>query len=427
MFDKISNIKYDMRLDKRSVESKNIFRFAYILDSYKDDPNNYLVHTISSGQTIESISAQYYGDSNYSWVILMYNNLLDIYEELPKSEPMLRDYVAKKYIPKNVPELKRMISAPLLPKNGNTSFGHYNGQIVYDESIDRGVKWDSITQNWAPMPSLGPPKPSPSEFNISCNNWNDPEKSSHFLINNLIDPELVLFRGGTYKFKINFSPADTFYLTTDDGKNYWRQNQYIGIYTNGITERDFYGSTHITFEVPKDAPDLLYYSSDRTRPVDDNNNRNMSARIIIKSLEDVPYVSQSDSNALQNLNGRVMGKVVKVEDNFYVWNGMDTEPNQTNFLAGWNLLNPISSNTYSIELGLLTAMQTPHKFTHKINNHIITAATYSMLPAEKKNLYSMQSKLEYEEEKNEKNRTIRIMKKQLLGQFLENWERIVAE
>jgi len=39
----------------------------------------------------------------------------------------------------------------------------------------------------------------------------------------------------------------------------------------------------------------------------------------------------------------------------------------------------------------------------------------------------MQSKLEYEEDKNEKNRTIRIMKKQLLGQFLENWERIVAE
>ena len=151
----------------------------------------------------------------------MYNNLLDIYEEFPKSELMLKEYISKKYIPKNVLELKRMIPAPLLPKNGNTSFGHYNGQIVYDESIDRGVKWDSITRNWAPLASIGPPTPSPAEFNISCNNWNEPEKSSHFLINNLIDPELVLFRGGTYKFKINFSPADTFYLTTDDGKNYW--------------------------------------------------------------------------------------------------------------------------------------------------------------------------------------------------------------
>ena len=38
----------------------------------------------------------------------------------------------------------------------------------------------------------------------------------------------------------------------------------------------------------------------------------------------------------------------------------------------------------------------------------------------------MQSKYAYEEEKNEKNRTIRIMKKDLLGKFLENWERIVA-
>ena len=160
MFNKISNIEYDINLNNRPVKSKNIFRFAYILDSYKDDPKNYLVHTIETGQTIESIAAKYYGDAKYSWVILMYNNLLDIYEELPKSEPMLREYVSKKYIPKNVLELKRFTPSPLLPKNGNTSFGNYNGQIVYDESIDRGVKWDSITQNWSPLPRVGPPTPS---------------------------------------------------------------------------------------------------------------------------------------------------------------------------------------------------------------------------------------------------------------------------
>jgi hypothetical protein len=71
-------------------------------------------------------------------------------------------------------------------------------------------------------------------------------------------------------------------------------------------------------------------------------------------------------------------------------------------------------------------MQTPHKFTHKIEGYKITSDTYSALPAEEKNSYIMQSKYAYEEEKNEKNRTIRIMKKDLLGKFLENWERIVA-
>ena len=426
MFNKISNIEYDINLNNRPIESKNIFRFAYIIDSYKDDPKNYLIHTIETGQTLESIASQYYGDSKYSWVILMYNNLLDIYEELPKSEPMLRDYVAKKYIPKNVQELKRMVPAPLLPKDGKTTFGNYNGQIVYDESIDRGVKWDSITQNWSPLARIGTATPSPIEFNISCNDWNDPEKSNHFLIDNILDPDLTLFRGGTYTFKINFSPRDIFYLTTDDGKNYWKPHNYYGIYVNGLTEKNFFGSRLITFKVPKDAPDRLYYSSDRTRPYDANNNRNMSNIIRIRNLEDVPYVSQSDRNALQNLNGMVMGKVVKIKDDFYVWNGMQTTPNQTNFIDGWNLLNPQSDIAYDIELGLLTAMQTPHKFTHTINGHIITAATYSMLPAEKKNLYTMQSKFSFEEEKNEKNRTIRIMKKQLLGKFLEHWERIVA-
>ena len=101
-------------------------------------------------------------------------------------------------------------------------------------------------------------------------------------------------------------------------------------------------------------------------------------------LEDVPYVSQSDRNALQNLNGLVMGKVVKIKDNFYIWNGMYTEPNQTNFINGWNLLNPQTqtTNEYATELGLLTAMQTPHKFTHIIDGHTITPATYAHVRGE---------------------------------------------
>ena len=46
MFNKISNIEYDINLNNRPIESKNIFRFAYIIDSYKDDPKNYLIHTL---------------------------------------------------------------------------------------------------------------------------------------------------------------------------------------------------------------------------------------------------------------------------------------------------------------------------------------------------------------------------------------------
>jgi len=37
----------------------------------------------------------------------------------------------------------------------------------------------------------------------------------------------------------------------------------------------------------------------------------------------------------------------------------------------------------------------------------------------------MQSKYEYEEELNEKNRKIKIMKPQLLEDFLKDWEKVV--
>ena len=425
MFDKISNIKYDIKLDQRPMESKNIFRFAYILDSYKDDPKNYLVHSIESGQTMENISSQYYGDSKYSWVILMYNNILDVYEELPKNQNTLSEYIAKKYEPRNVVELKRLFPSTNLPKDGTTSLGNYNGQIVYDESIDRGVKWDSITQNWAPLPQVGYPIPSSRNFDISCNDWNAPEKSIHFLINGVSDPEITLFRGGTYTFKVDYLPNNTFYFTTDDGRTNWRESQFYGRYYDGITEKDFLGSNKITFKVPDNAPNTLYYCSSKTKPYNDNT-RVMSNVIRIRNIEDFTYVSQSDRNALQNLNGRVIGKIVKVNDDYYIWNGVATKPNETNFMNGWNLLNPQSEQSYDIPLGLIASSQIPHKYTHNVHDHIITPTTYSMLSNEEKNLYTMQSKYDYEEEKNEKNRTIRIMKKQLLGRFLEHWEGIVA-
>ena len=39
--------------------------------------------------------------------------------------------------------------------------------------------------------------------------------------------------------------------------------------------------------------------------------------------------------------------------------------------------------------------------------------------------YTMQSKYEYEEEMNEKNRKIKIMKPQLLENFLKDWEKVI--
>ena len=65
-----------------------------------------------------------------------------------------------------------------------------------------------------------------------------------------------LRRGGTYTFNVNAS-GHPFYFTTDNGTNF-SSGTYFGEYTNGVTGSRTDSGT-ITFVVPNDAPDTLYY------------------------------------------------------------------------------------------------------------------------------------------------------------------------
>ena len=65
-----------------------------------------------------------------------------------------------------------------------------------------------------------------------------------------------LYRGTTYTFEVT-ATGHPFYFTTDDGTNYVSGN-YVGEYTSGVTNSRTDNGT-ITFTVPSDAPDTLYY------------------------------------------------------------------------------------------------------------------------------------------------------------------------
>jgi predicted RecA/RadA family phage recombinase len=67
-----------------------------------------------------------------------------------------------------------------------------------------------------------------------------------------------MYRGGTYTFNLDPSVAGhPFYFTTDNGTNYGTQ-QYVGEWTSGVTNSRADSGT-ITFTVPSNAPDTLYY------------------------------------------------------------------------------------------------------------------------------------------------------------------------
>jgi plastocyanin len=71
-----------------------------------------------------------------------------------------------------------------------------------------------------------------------------------------------LYRGSTYTFNLASSIAShPFYLTTDNGTSFV-SGQYVGEYTSGVTgsrNNGSTGQTTLTFTVPNNAPDVLYY------------------------------------------------------------------------------------------------------------------------------------------------------------------------
>jgi hypothetical protein len=79
-----------------------------------------------------------------------------------------------------------------------------------------------------------------------------PSGISGYIINNQFNPTLTLQRGVTYVFSVNAS-GHPFYIKTVPG-NTGTGNQY----TSGVTSNGVQIGT-LTFAVPLDAPDTLYY------------------------------------------------------------------------------------------------------------------------------------------------------------------------
>jgi hypothetical protein len=90
-----------------------------------------------------------------------------------------------------------------------------------------------------------------------------------------------LYRGATYTFHLDSSLSNEhpFYITTDNGSGFVA-GQYVGEYTSGVTGSRNDGSTGkgtLTFTVPLDAPDTLYYQC--------GNHQSMRGVITIRNLE----------------------------------------------------------------------------------------------------------------------------------------------
>lgn len=102
-FSKLPNIEYSEKpirfpiSDKQYVLAKNIFRKYKIRERSFQSSVFFNKYTIEDGERLDTIAAKVYGSSEYDWVIMLTNNIVDPYSDLPIRDSNLYDFVVEKY------------------------------------------------------------------------------------------------------------------------------------------------------------------------------------------------------------------------------------------------------------------------------------------------------------------------------------------
>jgi len=83
------------------VAAKNIFRRVKIRESIQDDVLGFEQYSVGNNERPDQVAYDKYSDSGLDWVILLCNNVINLYQDWPLSEQELYDMVERKYLSVN--------------------------------------------------------------------------------------------------------------------------------------------------------------------------------------------------------------------------------------------------------------------------------------------------------------------------------------
>jgi len=76
---------------------KNLSIRPAVVNEFFGNRSNFEAYTIVDGETPETIAFDQFGDPQYHWAIMLPNNILNIYEDWPKTTNQLQDFLIAKY------------------------------------------------------------------------------------------------------------------------------------------------------------------------------------------------------------------------------------------------------------------------------------------------------------------------------------------
>lgn len=100
-----SYFSYINNIIVNDIAIKNIFKKFVINEKYLGLTYIFKEHSITDGETPETLSYNYYGDKKYFWIILLSNNIQDYFYDWPLKDTELRNY-AERYVQKILDDIE---------------------------------------------------------------------------------------------------------------------------------------------------------------------------------------------------------------------------------------------------------------------------------------------------------------------------------
>jgi len=95
-FDYVNRIPGDQNISSYT-EVKNLFLRVKLNSKIFSEISNFNKYIIRGDERPDNVAEKVYGDSNLDWVILLSNNIINIYDEWPMSNRTFELYMNKKY------------------------------------------------------------------------------------------------------------------------------------------------------------------------------------------------------------------------------------------------------------------------------------------------------------------------------------------
>ena len=154
-FREVSDLFYQSQQQNRNssfdyVKVKNLFRRAKIRDDFFQSVTVFNKYKIIGEERPEQVAEKIYGSSEYDWVVLISNNIINVRTEWPMSEYDFNQYLFRKYTTEELYEAHHWETTPVFDDRGKLIVP--GGKIVDEdftvEYYDESVSSVSFTTNF---------------------------------------------------------------------------------------------------------------------------------------------------------------------------------------------------------------------------------------------------------------------------------------